>query len=55
MLPIFCVGAARQSHVASRRFTLRDSIEFSTFLYPGQQFGMPVSQATLSPDQSHFV
>ncbi len=50
MVPLFCVQAAQK-----RRFTLRDSIEFSSFLYPGRQFGQPVSQATFSPDRSHFV
>lgn len=50
MVPLFCVQAAQK-----RRFTLRDSIEFSSFLYPGRQFGQPVSQATFSPDQAHFV
>lgn len=37
-----------------RPFTVRDSIELSTFLYPGSQWQVS-SEVSFSPDRAHFV
>ncbi|MBV8206727.1 MAG: hypothetical protein JO041_08035 [Acidobacteria bacterium] len=49
-LVLVATSAAQQ-----RRFSVQDSIEISTFLDSAQQFGPLASQASFSPDKSHFV
>ncbi len=48
-------GEASASPSGPRRFTVADSIELSTFLYPTLQFGVHASHVRFSPDGAHFA
>jgi dipeptidyl aminopeptidase/acylaminoacyl peptidase len=48
------VGVVAGATAAEHRWTVRDSIELSVFLHPGNQY-LQSSQVEFSPDHKHFV
>jgi dipeptidyl aminopeptidase/acylaminoacyl peptidase len=48
------VGVVAGATAAEHRWTVRDSIELSVFLHPGNQF-LQSSQVKFSPDGKHFI